>query len=132
MSDTCPGNISSIPAYRPTTEPYVAIPNAYNWSSLLQYCCGSDHPVATWGEPGDDDKCYLYCNVTVTENHKVDIVRECVRNAIWKQNQTLRITTSSEDATAAAGAGRLEVWRGGVMGWVVLGIGLVGAVCGGL
>ncbi|KAK7186589.1 hypothetical protein DPSP01_001993 [Paraphaeosphaeria sporulosa] len=129
MPGNCSGsnNFSSIPAYRPTPEAYVAIPNAYNWSSLLQSCCGSDSLVTRWGEPGDEDRCYLYCNVTVTENHSANSVRQCVRNAILKQDQFVRVTKSTEEKSGAVG--RLE-WRGGLVGWVVLGVWVVGAVCG--
>jgi hypothetical protein len=112
-----PGNI-------PTGPPYVAIPNAYNWSQILSSCCGN---TTTTFPP--DNNCYVVCQIG--NGDAPAVVEDCVSLGVRRMNQSMGISVTKDKKSGARSLGVEMDWRrGGKLGWVVLGVAFVGAVCG--
>jgi hypothetical protein len=133
---------SSIPA-PPTTLPSCAVPVGGSNSSILDACCnGHINAIATYSadDTEDDDGCFQYC-ITDSPN----LVQSCLAQKMeeyekegatgsgmfgcFNANKAVRQAASNEGGYATGAGVRTS---GSWLVQVLLGLGLVGAVIGGL
>ncbi|ORY18975.1 hypothetical protein BCR34DRAFT_595805 [Clohesyomyces aquaticus] len=121
-------NGSMIMSNTAINQAYVGIWNSGgNLSTALESCCHA--PVAQYSI---DNPCMIYCNVTAP-GLTTKTVQECIAKfagnlaSVTKENGTA--TTSTTQSPSPTGAAVSQ--RGlSVMGWMVFGLGVWGAVVG--
>jgi hypothetical protein len=128
-NETACGSISTMETLTPpTTTNWFAMRSVPNFTNAMSACCA---PVATFGlgvsnEPND---CYVYCNITAPAT--IDSVQDCVKRQIGDFNRSYGWMTSPKDKSDKEGAaGMIDARKGGMIGYLVLGFGFVGAVWG--
>ena len=116
---------SSTPSGQPSKIPWVAVPNYQTCPSILASCCGGN-PVAEWDTLDPAKKnCYVYCNVTAP-GQTYQSVSSCFGDAQREKKQDCGVWTQGAGRSSDAS----QFGKGGVMGFVVMGVAFVGCVWG--
>lgn len=109
----------------PTTNEYIAYHNTVDFSSALNTCC--EGHTATFGLGGVPDDCYIYCNVTAPAT--IESIKSCFRREKPENSTGFYISIQGNEGEKSAAVMR-NATRGGLMGYLLLGLGFSSAVWG--